>query len=476
MRLTTPRVARAFGTYLGLYVDLVNSLRVRRGARRLVGGDVVTYLAKLLLPLLALHIVLYTLLSNYLPKLVPIVLVLPIPLYIALPILTEVVLGYSYSKDLDEELRYFTIAQGLSPGEDLLRDIEDWCTSMGHSLRTLCNEYSRISILIRFLPGMSGLREYLRRAPRPMRRLLSEYVVIRESAGYFTWISAKFQEALYELRATTRRFLEMKTTLTLIAVVFAGLTPPLLSLLYVVGGGQPYPTYVGFLSVAALSLVAESSSPKILKLHIGNRKLRLVSLLTYSLALVSMLALPLPIAVLISGIAMVSTGAVHTYSFLRVYLGVLSQPSKLVIAASRLPYSSRPVELVEEIVGGLHNHSLFAALCRYFLLKSSRVGDVNSVKILAFKEVIEDLFSLVKQATLVKGLVLVTSLTLPLITRLSLTLAYGSTTSLFEMYVYTLTASVVYSVIASYTVFGSYENTLTTGVVMLELYLLGATS
>jgi len=71
LRLTTPRVARAFGTYLGLYVDLVNSLRVRRGARRLVGGDVVTYLAKLLLPLLALHIVLYTLLSNYLPKLVP---------------------------------------------------------------------------------------------------------------------------------------------------------------------------------------------------------------------------------------------------------------------------------------------------------------------------------------------------------------------------------------------------------------------
>lgn len=469
------RVARAIGTYLGLYVDLVNDLRVRRGARRLVGGDAVTYLAKLLLPPLALHVALYVLLGSYLPEVVPLVLALPIPLYIALPILNEVVLGHSYSRDLDEELRYFAIAQGLSPGEDLLRDIEDWCTSLGQPLRTLCNEYSRISIFMRFLPGMSGLREYLRRAPKPMRRLLSEYIVVRESAGYFAWISAKFQEALYELRASARRFLEMKTTLTLIAVVFAGLTPPLLSLLYVVGGSQPYSTYVGFLSVAALGLVAESSSPKILKLRIGDHRLRLLSLLVYSLALVSTLVLPLHMALLVSGVAMVSAGAVHTYLFLRVYLGVLSQPSKLVVAASRLPYSSRPVELVEEIIGGLHNHSLYAALCRYFLLKSSRTGDVNSVKILAFKEVMEDLFSLVKQATVVKGLVLTTSLALPIITKLSLTLAFGSATSLLEMYVYTLVASAVYSTLASYMVFGSYENTLITGVVLLELYLLGAT-
>jgi hypothetical protein len=459
---------------LGTYMDLVNDLRVRRGARRLVGADVATYSVKLLLPPLAVHLVLYTLLGRYLPELPLAILALPIPLYLALPILAEVVLGHSYSKNLEEELKYFAIVQGLSPGEDLLRDVEDCCVFMGTSLRSLCNEYARISILARFLPGMSGLREYLRRAPRPMRRLLSEYVAIRESAGYSTWISAKFQEALYELRTSIRRFLELKTTLTLIAVVFAGLTPPLLSLLYVVGGTPPYSVYTAFLSVAALSLVAESSSPKILRVSTGSRKLRLASVTVYCLPLVLVLLLPLPVALLVSGVAMVALGALQTYSFLHVYLGVLAQPSKLVIAASKLPYSSKPGELVEELVGGLHEFNLFAALCRYFLLKSSRTGDVNTVKILAFKEVVEDLFSLVKQATLVKGLVVATALALPVITRLSLALAYGSVPILREMYVYTTVASVAYGILASYTVFGNCENTLITGTVLLELYFLGA--
>jgi len=458
---------------LGAYLDLVNDLRVRRGARRLIGVDAATYIAKLLLPALFVHVALYVLLSVYLPELMPTILVLPVPLYIAIPVLAEVALGYSYSKSLEEELKYFAIVQGLSPGEDLLRDIEDCCTSMGGSLRSLCNEYSRIYLFTRFLPGMSGLREYLQRAPRPMRKLLSEYIVIRESAGYSTWISAKFQEALYELRAYTRRFLELKTTLTLIAVIFAGLTPPLLSLLYVVGGTPPYSTYSAFLSVAALSLVAESLSPKILRVVIGSRRLRIASATVYCLSLVLTPTLPTPTTLLAAGIAMVIVGVLHTYSFIRAYAGILSQPSKLVIAASRLPYSSRPVELVEELVGGLHKFNLFAALCRYFLLKSSRAGDISSVKILAFKEVVEDLFSLVKQATVVKGLVVATALALPVITRLSLALAYGGVASLLEMHAYTVLASVVYSILASYSVFGSYENTLITGVVLLELYLLG---
>ncbi|MDW8010699.1 MAG: hypothetical protein RMH84_03810, partial [Sulfolobales archaeon] len=395
-------------------------------------------------------------------------------LFITLPLVLELLSYSSYVKNLREDIAYFMVVDGVCPGDDLIRDLEEDSDTICSFLPALCSESSRLRLFMKFFPGTRGIREYVLRAPKPMKKLLLEYVVTRESAGFGNWIYGKFQDSLREIKVSTRNSLELKTILSLTTVVFSGLAPSLIALTALVSGQEVLYLYPITTLPAIAMAISESSVPRVLRLPSGSGRIKTVAaLLPLSLTLYPVLGLKNSVA--IAGLVFLSFGVVVSAELVRAYLELVSLPSQIAVLADKLPYSNKPIELVRESLGRALGKSIFTSICYYMLLKAVKGGGIDSAKIMAFKDVVEELFSLLKQSAVVRALVLATAILLPLISAYSISLAESVNSATGVLYTYCFTSSLFYSAVATLAVFGSLENTLLLGLVMIELYVLGVT-
>lgn len=468
------RMSRA----LGFYSELLNKVRIARGKPRIEPNKVVLYMLKTsTAPVLGLLLTSY-IASQSLCSPSFFYFSIPTSIFVLflLPLASEYLSYASYIRKLREDVAYFMVLEGISPGDDLLRDLEEESESACLFLPSLCNEYSRLKLFNRFFPGVRGIKEYVLRAPRPMRKLLLEYIVARENASFATWVYSKFQEALRDLKTSAKNSLELKTILSLTAIIFNGLTPPLVALVAALGDAEVKYAY-SIVAVPAVTLaVSESMAPRLLKISVRSKRFRYL----VAIAVLPFLAIPLvgvKNSVVLLGFTLLCLGAVVTTRFTSAYLAVMSLPSQLIDLANRIPYSRRPAELIEESLGSLRSYSVFSSLCYHMLLRSVRQGSVDTARIVAFKDIVEELFSLVKQSTIVRALVVVTALFQPLISSFSMSLA--TTVNLAsagsEISIFCLISSIFYSITATLAAFGIPENTVLVGLVLLELYALGVT-
>lgn len=459
---------------LGGYLELLNSARVRRGRPRLEPRRGALYvLGVLAAPAAALLAALY-IASILLRCPLPLHLVVP-AVALALPLVPLAVeyLSYlSYVRSLKEDLAYFMVLEGVSPGDDLLRDLEEESGPLCSFLPALCNECSRLRLFTRFFPGMRGIREYVARAPRPMRRLLLEYVVVRETAELGSWLYSKFQEALRELRTSARSSLELRTLLSLSAVVFSGLSPPLVALASALSGAEVPHAYLIVAAPAAALAAVEGLAPRLLKVPARIGELRyLAPLLAAPPLLLPLLGARASASLL--GLLLTALGAAVTARYVRAYSAIVSLPSRLVGLADRIPYSSNPRRLVEESLADVRGLGVLPSLCYHMLLRSLKQGGIDTVRVIAFKDVVEELFSLVRQGTIVRALVLATALSQPFILSFSASLAAALGLGGDGMMVFSLASSLFYGAAATFAVFGTLGNTLVVGLVLLELCALG---
>lgn len=461
---------------LRAYLELINRVRIARGRPRIEPDGAAPYALKIsVAPALGVLSLSYIASRFYqAPSLFYFTLPAAIITTFIFPLAVESLLYVIYTKNLKEDLAYFMILEGASPGDDLLRDLEEESESACLFLQSLCDEFSRLKLFIKFFPGIRGIKEYVLRAPRPMRKLLLEYIIVRESASFSTWVYSKFQEALRELKTSAKNSLELKTILSLATVVFNGLAPPLMALVAALSGTEIWYAYPVMAIPAVALVISESLTPRLLKVYVKGGKLR------YSIAPAVFLLLLILLyrtrtLVMLTGTILLGLGALASVRLASTYLAILSLPSQLVGLADRVPYAHRPIELVEESLGSLRSYSVFTSLSYHMLLRSLRHGIIDTTRIIAFKDIVEELFSLVKQGTLVRVLVVATALIQPVISNFSMSListvdaVVGNGTT-----VYFFVSSVFYSVIATLVTFGTLENTILVGLVLLELYALGA--
>lgn len=466
----------SIGRALSRYSELLNYIRVSSGKPRLEPGKLLRYATKTSsIPVLLVSLVLYatskTFHSDFL-------LYFTIPatvlVFLLAPLASELLSYVSYVKNLKEELAYFVIIEGVSPGDDLVKDLEEESEHACSFLPRLSNEYSRLKLFTKFFPGVKGIKEYVVRAPKPTRKLLLEYLVARESADFGTWIYSKFQETLRELKTSAKNSLELKTILSITTTIFNGLAPPLMALVAVLSGREVLYIYP-IMAIPGLALaVSEGLTPRLLKISSECGKIRKA----VAAAALSVFLAPLVgtrNSILVAGILLLLFGAIATARFITAYAGIISLPSKLLSLADKVPYSHNPVELVEESLVKPRSYSVFASLCYYMLLRSVRLGSINTARIIAFKDIVEELFSLVKQSIIVRALVIATALFLPHILNSSASLVAAAGLASSEMSVYYFTSSLFYSIVATLVAFGTLENTLLVGIVLLELYAMGAT-
>jgi len=459
---------------LGSYMEIVNTFRVLSGKRRIPPSGLRSYILKMsLVPAISTTAISFLVLFYADGALIVIAPVLGCLMFFAVPIASELLSYMVHTRKLKEELMYFMVIEGVSPGDDLIKDLEEEYEAMCEFLKSLCSEYSRLRLFTKFFPGIRGIKEYIARSPKIMKRTLLEYMVARESASFSTWIYSKFQESLNELKAVSKRALELEVFLSLIVVVFNGLTPSLLALTTVLEGGVPQYAYPALVVPSAVLVLSENLSPKILKVSAGAGKLRLISV---SATMLSIALLLLGSGgLLVAGISMTIIGLVTAYKALRAHSTFFSLPSILTNLSERLPYTHDPTGLIEESLGKLRHSSSLASLCYLMLLKSVKQGNVNTSRVITFRGVVEELFSLVRQGTVVRILVLATAIMMPAVLSASITLASSLAPITTEIRAYCLASSVLYSIVASIVVFGGYDSTLLVGVVLLILYLLGVT-
>ena len=463
------------GRVLSGYLELLNSARVRRGRPRVGPREAVLHVLKTsaapTAALLSASYAVSTLLRD--PGLLHLAVPAAVLALFSIPLVVEHLLYLGYVRTLREDVAYFMVLEGVSPGDDLLRDLEEESESLCSFLPGLCGECSRLRLFTRFFPGVRGIREYVSRAPRPVRRLLLEYMVVRESADVGSWLYGKFQEALRELKTSARSSLELKAVLSLAAVVFSGLSPPLIALASALSGTEtPYAYLVVAVPAAALA-IAEGLAPRLLKVPSGLGGLRyLASLLLAPPLLVPLLGLRASAALL--GALLTVLGAAATARYARACSALASLPSRLVVLADRIPYSSNPGRLIEESLADARELGVLPSLCYHMLLRSVKQGNVDAVRVVAFKDVVDDLFSLVRQGTVVRAVVLVTALAQPLILGFSMSLVAALGIAGSGIGIYGLASSLFYSAVASFAVFGTFRNTLLVGLVLLELCALGA--
>ncbi|MEM1930621.1 MAG: hypothetical protein QXZ60_00925 [Sulfolobales archaeon] len=449
-------------------------MRVARGKPKVESGKAALYVLKVsTVPMLGLTLATYVS-SKHLdnPHLFNLAIPVIASMLFLLPLVVELLSYITYVKNLREDVAYFMILEGLSPGDDLIRDLEEESEHVCQFLPSLCNEYMRLKLFSRFFPGVKGIKEYVLKTPKPMRRLLLEYIIARESANFNIWVYSKFQESLRELKTSAKNSLELKTILSLTAIVFNGLTPPLIALVTALTGSGLQYAYIAAAAPAIALAVSEGLTPRLLKISVETRRLRYL-LTTAVSPLLLFPIIGVRDSLLFLGVALLVSGAVVTYQFLATYLAVISTPSQLINLASRVPYSHRPVELVEKSLGELRGRNVFTSLCYYMLLRSIRYGSIDTTRIMAFKDIVEELFSMVKQSIIVRLLVVVTALFLPFILSFSVSLVEITGLVSSEIKIYCFLSSLFYSVIATLTAFGILENTALIGLVLLELYALG---
>lgn len=459
---------------LGSYVELVNAFRVLSGRGRITPSGLRRYVIKMfLIPTISVTVISFLTLSYVGKELIIIVPLLASLTFFTAPLASELIFYVMHVRRLKEDLTYLMVIEGVSPGDDLIKDLEEEYEVICEFLISLCTEYSKLRLFTRFFPGIRGIKEYIARAPKIMKKTLLEYMVARESASFGTWIYSKFQESLNELKITSKRALELKVFLSLIVVILNGLTPPLLALTTVLEGEIPQYAYFILIVPSIVLLLSESLSPKIFKISAGANRLRPISALATVLS--AILLLLGNWSLLAAGIFMTVIGVVVAHKILYAYFTFFNLPSTLTNLAERLPYAHDPIGLIEESLGRLRQFSSLASLCYLMLLKSVRLGEVNISRMITFKGVVDELFSLVKQSATVRILVLATAIIMPVTLSTSITLTSPLVTTTASVRIYCFTSSVLYSIIASIIVFGSYESTLLTGIVLLMLYSLGVT-
>ncbi len=458
---------------LGGYLELLNSVRIRRGKPRLEPRKGALYVLRVsAVPTIAALSASCAapLLRN--PGLIYYAIPAAVLTLLLAPLAAEYLLYLGYVRNLGEDLAYFMMLEGVSPGDDLLRDLEEESRSLCSFLPALCNECSRLRLFTRFFPGARGVREYVSRAPRPMRKLLLEYMVVRESADLGSWLYGKFREVLRELKNSARSSLELKTLLSLAAVVFNGLSPPLIALATALSSAETPHAYLIIAAPAAALVAAEGLAPRLLKVSSESRELGYLA----PLLMAPLLSLPLlgpRTSATLLGLLLTALGAVATARYAKAYSVVMSLPSRLVVLADKIPYSSNPKRLVEESLADAHGRGVLPSLCYHMLLRSVKQGSVDTVRVIAFKDIVEELFSLVKQGTAVRILVLVTALSQPFIFSFSTSLVAALGLASGGIGIYGLASSLLYSSVATFAVFGTFKNTLLAGLVLLELCALG---
>lgn len=456
------------------YFEFLNNVRVARGEPRVEHSKLLLYIFKMsTAPTSLLLMLSYVAYAHHRVLSLYYVIPLSIAAFFTIPVFLELLRYVNYIRNLREDLTYFMIIDGMCPGDDLIKDLEEDSEAICSFLPSLCIENSRLKLFMKFFPGVRGVKEYVLRAPKPMRKLLLEYVTTRESASFSTWVYSKYQEALREVKVSARNSLELKTILSLTAVIFSGLTPPIIALTALVMGGQEVLYAYPLITLPAVAMaISERSVPRILKVPSGSRRLKVsAALSTLSLSISPVIGLRNSVA--IAGVVFLVLGVVASVKFIRAYLELISIPSQLVILADKLPYSDRPLELVRESLGEILGRSVFTSVCYYMLFKAVKKGDIDSARIIAFKDVVEELFSLVKQSAAVRALVVATAIFLPFVSIFSISLAVSMNTASSVLYLYYFTSSLFYSVIATHTAFGTLENTFLVGLVMIELYTLG---
>ncbi|MCD6084858.1 MAG: hypothetical protein J7J20_04880 [Desulfurococcales archaeon] len=500
------RINRAGSNF---YVNKINYLRILAGKERLLGRRARSHTVKLVLCssaafFLITHVILSLLNLRVVFTMNPHILeysaIISAVAGFSWPYVYYYVKAHSRGNAVESELKYFIISEGVSTtnASELISDLvstKDW----SHVFPTLSKESIRFLKLRKFMALYDTIRYYTRWiTSRWVSKCLTDYIHSLSLGTALEWLQDKTDELINELRSSTQAAIKLRTTVSLILAVILGYVPPLMAALsLLVGEEVVVKAFLMTLLATPLSMLLIPKLPcharitsRILDANIP-LALGVACATTAATVLITYVIKDNVNVVLTAATCLLVWGSIKTYCYFRGITEAFELPRLLARISEAPLVISNPCRLFAEILSSSRVRSFKYVGSRfkldkvnelaselnlwtskfvlYVIAKSIINGALTRERTLKLRELILDFTRDIKSLLATNTVIVVMTALLPYI----ISSISGLATHSLLLGVYSLVTSVMFSVYASYVVFGDLTNTLLPGMALLMLYLIG---
>ena len=492
------------------YVRVLNDLRVLAGKERLLGSCARRHLAKLILCGLALTFIpTYAFLSVVRRGSIFITdastlmysIVFSIIVSILWPFAWYYIKAYSRGRNVERELKYFIISEGMSTtnATELINDLvstREW----PHLFPALSKESTKFLKLRKFMALFDTIRYYSRWIlSRNVSRCLSDYLHSLSLGTALEWLQDKTDELINELKSSTQAIIKLRTMVSLVLAIILGYIPPLMAALSIlVGEGIVIKALILTSLVTPLSMALIPQLPLHARIssRIRGRKTAIISTAAVSsvtavAVLCSYLIYSYVNYVLAALVCLITWGIIKTYHYVEGIIEAMELPRILARVSEAPLVVSNPCRLVSEILAASRVQSFrkigtnfkldkvsetinelklwTSRFVLYVIAKAISNGSLTRERMLKLRELVLDFTRDIKSLLATNTVIIMMVMLLPYI----ISTISGFATHAALVGTYSVIASAMFSLYASYVVFDDITNTLLPGIALLTLLLIG---
>ncbi|MCD6428000.1 MAG: hypothetical protein J7L12_00080 [Desulfurococcales archaeon] len=493
-----------------LYIRVINDLRVLAGKERLLGSYARRYLIKLILCGIALTFLpTYAILSaakcgNVFSG---------DPLTLAYSLISSVIIGTlwppawyyikarSRGRNVERELKYFIISEGISTtnATELISDLVS-TSEWPQLFPALSKESVKFLKLRKFMALFDTIKYYSKWIfSRNVSRCLSDYLHSLSLGTALEWLQDKTDELINELRSSTQATIKLRTMVSLVLAIVLGYIPPLMTALSIlVGEGIVIKALILTLLITPLSMVLTPQLP--LHARISSRiqsvKTAIISIVAVSSATIaavffSHITYSRVNYVLAASACLIVWGIIKTYHYAEGVIEAMELPRILARVSEAPLVVSNPCRLVSEILASSRVRSFREVGSNFKLDKASKIinelklwtsrfvlyviikaisnGSLTRERTLKLRELVLDFTRDIKSLLATNTVIIMMAALLPYM--ISTISGFATHTTLVSTY--SVVASIMFSLYASYIVFDDLTNTLLPGITLLTLLLMG---
>jgi len=491
------------------YISKINDLRVLAGRERLLGRRARVHVIKLIFHsavmfFLITHIILslvnFSTFFTVKPHIIIYSAFSSIIAGILWPFAWYYIKALNRGKNVEKELKYFIISEGMSTinATELISDLvstKNW----PQVFPSLSRESVRFLKLRKFMALFDTIRFYSRWIlSRGISKCLSDYLHSLSLGTALEWLQDKTDELINELRSSTQATIKLRTMVSLVLAIVLGYVPPLMTALSILVGEEAVIkallitlliTPISTALIPQLPLHARissriSSSNAISALAITSITITIITTLSY--VIYGNINL-----ILSTSACLIAWGIIKTYHYIKGITEaielprilariseaplVISNPCKLIaeiLANSRVPSFRRVGSKfkLDKINGLISELNLWTSrFVLYVITKSISNGSLTREHVLKLRELILDFTRDIKSLLATNTVIISMVVLLPYI----ISTISGLTAHTLLLDLYSMVASVMFSLYASYVVFNDLTNTLLPGVTLLTLQLVG---
>ncbi len=492
------------------YIRVLNDLRVLAGKERLLGSHARQYLIKLILCGVALTFLpTYAILSvarcgSIFITDVPTLtysLISSIIIGILWPFAWYYIKAYTRGRNVERELKYFIISEGISTtnATELISDLVS-TSEWPQLFPALSKESIKFLKLRKFMALFDTIRYYSKWIlSRNVSRCLSDYLHSLSLGTALEWLQDKTDELINELRSSTQAIIKLRTMVSLVLAIVLGYIPPLMTALSIlVGEGIVIKALISTLLITPLSMALTPQLPLHARIssRIRGRRTAIVSIVAASGAAAaavffSYLTYSYVNYTLAASICLITWGIIKTYRYVEGVIEAMELPRILARVSEAPLVVSNPCRLVSEILAGSRVRSFkkigtnfkldkvsetinelklwTSRFVLYVIIKAISNGSLTRERMLKLRELVLDFTRDIKSLLATNTVIVMMVVLLPYI----ISTISGFTTHTTLVSTYSMVASVMFSLYASYVVFDDLTNTLLPGIALLTLLLIG---